>query len=79
MAAPMALLTTAAGLIVAIPVVMLHSYLERKTDRLVDEMEDALTAVFTGPLVGNTSGAVNVSEPAANPLNARYERRGHAA
>lgn len=74
-----ALLTTAAGLIVAIPVVMLHSYLERKTDRLVDEMEDALTAVFTGPLVGNTSGAVNVSEPAANPLNASDERRGHAA
>ncbi|KAA0875514.1 MotA/TolQ/ExbB proton channel family protein [Nitrincola tapanii] len=43
-----ALLTTAAGLIVAIPVVLAHSVLERKTERIAHAMEVTLTSVFTG-------------------------------
>lgn len=42
-----ALLTTAAGLGVAIPVVLLHSWLERRVERCGHRMEDALTRVFT--------------------------------
>jgi biopolymer transport protein ExbB len=42
-----ALLTTAVGLAVAIPVVAVHSWLERKTDRVAHHMNDAVTRVFT--------------------------------
>lgn len=42
-----ALLTTAVGLAVAIPVVGIHSWLERKTDRVAHYMSDAVTRVFT--------------------------------
>lgn len=42
-----ALLTTAAGLCVAIPVFMAHSALERKTERLAHDMENMITSVFT--------------------------------
>lgn len=45
-----ALLTTAAGLSVAIPVVLLHSWLERRVERCAHRMEDALTRIFTRPL-----------------------------
>lgn len=75
-----ALLTTAAGLIVAIPVVMLHSYLERKSDHIVDEMEDALTAVFTGPLAGNGPVDSQLEAPMPERQSAHDdERQGHAA
>lgn len=42
-----ALLTTAAGLIVAIPVFLAHSTLERKTERIAHDMEVLVTSVFT--------------------------------
>lgn len=42
-----ALLTTAVGLAVAIPVVMLHGYLERKCERIAFVLDDAVTRVFT--------------------------------
>ncbi|WP_225307600.1 MotA/TolQ/ExbB proton channel family protein [Nitrincola iocasae] len=42
-----ALLTTAAGLIVAIPVFLAHSTLERKTERIAHDMEILITSVFT--------------------------------
>lgn len=42
-----ALLTTAVGLAVAIPVTVAHSWLERKVERLGQAMEDATTQVFT--------------------------------
>ncbi len=42
-----ALLTTAVGLTVSIPVTMAHSWLERKVERLGQAMEDATTQVFT--------------------------------
>lgn len=42
-----ALLTTAVGLAVAIPVVTLHSWLERKVERISHLINDAVTQVFT--------------------------------
>jgi biopolymer transport protein ExbB len=42
-----ALLTTALGLAVAIPVVLAHSWLERRVERCAQAMEDAVTRVFT--------------------------------
>jgi biopolymer transport protein ExbB len=42
-----ALLTTAVGLAVAIPVVMLHGYFERKCERIGFALNDAVTRVFT--------------------------------
>lgn len=49
-----ALLTTAAGLSVAIPAVLLHSWLERRVDRCAQRMEDAVTRVFTRSLGSST-------------------------
>ncbi|MBK5941772.1 MotA/TolQ/ExbB proton channel family protein [Halochromatium roseum] len=45
-----ALLTTAAGLSVAIPVVLVHSWLERRVERCGHQMEDAVTRVLTRDL-----------------------------
>jgi len=45
-----ALLTTAVGLCVAIPVVALLNYLERKVDHLAHEMDNLVTQVFTKDL-----------------------------
>jgi biopolymer transport protein ExbB len=42
-----ALLTTAVGLAVAIPVVTLQSWLERKVERIAHNMNDAVTQIFT--------------------------------
>lgn len=42
-----ALLTTAVGLAVAIPVVTLHSWLDRKVERISHMINDAVTQVFT--------------------------------
>lgn len=42
-----ALLTTAAGLAVAIPVAAIHSWLERKAERSAWLLDDAVTQVFT--------------------------------
>ncbi|MCO6441823.1 MAG: MotA/TolQ/ExbB proton channel family protein [Nitrococcus mobilis] len=42
-----ALLTTAVGLAVAIPVVVVVNWLERKVDRLAHEMQSTVTQVFT--------------------------------
>ena len=42
-----ALLTTAVGLAVAIPVVVVVNWLERKVDRLALDMQSAVTQVFT--------------------------------
>jgi len=46
-----ALLTTAVGLAVAIPVMTLHNWLERKVERVAILMNDAVTQVFTGGLM----------------------------
>ncbi|MCF7992814.1 MAG: MotA/TolQ/ExbB proton channel family protein [Thiohalocapsa sp.] len=66
-----ALLTTAAGLIVAIPVLMLHAWLERRVERCAHAMEDAVTRVLTRDLAGVAEhGAVALrgTEPAPRPV-----------
>lgn len=50
-----ALLTTAAGLSVAIPVVLVHSWLERRVERCGHQMEDAVTRVLTRDLSRESS------------------------
>jgi biopolymer transport protein ExbB len=45
-----ALLTTAIGLAVAIPVVLVLSWLERRVERCAHTMEDFVTQVFTRPV-----------------------------
>ena len=52
-----ALLTTAAGLSVAIPVVLLHSWLERRVERSAHGMEDAVTRLFTHALIPRREAA----------------------
>ena len=42
-----ALLTTAAGLAVAIPTIILLNYLEGVAEKYKSEMEDSITRVFT--------------------------------
>lgn len=57
-----ALLTTAAGLSVAIPVVLVHSWLERRVERCAHRMEDAVTRLFTRDLGGGASRSVSTAE-----------------
>lgn len=45
-----ALLTTAVGLTIAIPVVAVATWLERHVDRLAHDMDDAATKIFTAAL-----------------------------
>ncbi|TDO95829.1 MotA/TolQ/ExbB proton channel family protein [Marinomonas balearica] len=42
-----ALLTTAVGIAVAVPVMTLHAWLERKVERVAHNMNDVVTQVFT--------------------------------
>lgn len=60
-----ALLTTAAGLAVAIPVVMLHAWLERKVDAQGHRMDDAVTRVFTRDLSRPPRSHAEGPEPAS--------------
>ena len=58
-----ALLTTAVGLAVAIPVVVLLNWLERKVDRLAHEMDNIVTQVFTEDLSDQSEEGL-INEPA---------------
>lgn len=58
-----ALLTTAVGLAVAIPVVAILAWLERVVDRLTHEMETVVTQVFTHDL----SVELSAPDPAVEP------------
>nr|WP_246590144.1 MotA/TolQ/ExbB proton channel family protein [Marinobacterium ramblicola] len=58
-----ALLTTAVGLAVAIPVMTIHNWLERKVERVAVLMNDAVTRVFTGEVM---QGKVAVREGLRN-------------
>lgn len=60
-----ALLTTAVGLAVAIPVVALLSWLERRVDRLAHEMDSIVTRVFTEDLSGESISRESGSHAAA--------------
>lgn len=56
-----ALLTTAVGLAVAIPVVMGHNWMERKVERIAALMNDTVTRVFTSarePVLSQEDAAV---------------------
>lgn len=59
-----ALLTTAVGLSVAIPVVAVHTWLERKVERVGNLMNDVVTQLFTSP--------VSIEKPAANAKELYY-------
>ncbi len=54
-----ALLTTAVGLAVAIPVVVLLNWLERRVDGLAHEMDSIVTQVFTEDLSGSFSAPLS--------------------
>ncbi|MGI1670883.1 MAG: MotA/TolQ/ExbB proton channel family protein [Neptuniibacter sp.] len=53
-----ALLTTAAGLAVAIPVAAVHSWLDRKVERVTHILNDSVTQVFTHNKAQKTSPAL---------------------
>jgi biopolymer transport protein ExbB len=61
-----ALLTTAVGLCVAIPVVALLNWLERKVDHLAHEMDNLVTQVFTEDLSAASDQAAAASAPESN-------------
>lgn len=75
-----ALLTTAVGLAVAIPVVVVVNWLERKVDRLALEMQSAVTQVFTLDLAQAGEAA---DEPHDNPAlhaeNVNFRARARVA
>lgn len=62
-----ALLTTAVGLVVAIPAVAMLNFLERSVERLHEDMQDALGRVFTSrafaPLAAQTSPRSEPADP----------------
>jgi biopolymer transport protein ExbB len=68
-----ALLTTAAGLSVAIPAVAAHTFLERQLERLHHRMQDAATRVFSRSVGRLTSparthgDAVRPEQPESGP------------
>lgn len=54
-----ALLTTAVGLAVAIPVVAILNWLERRVDRLAHEIDNTVTRIFTEDLSADPEDAEN--------------------
>lgn len=66
-----ALLTTAVGLVVAIPAVAALNYLERRVEQLHEDMQDALTRLFT-------QQAGLVAEDAAGQPAASGDQAAHA-
>lgn len=64
-----ALLTTAVGLGVAIPVVAILNWLERKVDRLAHEMDSVVTRVFTDDL--SAASDANTSDERYEPAHLR--------
>ncbi|WP_119166573.1 MotA/TolQ/ExbB proton channel family protein [Algihabitans albus] len=65
-----ALLTTAVGLAVAIPVVALLNWLERRVDRLAHEMDSTVTCVFTDDLSAETEEDRNHAGAGFRPVPA---------
>ncbi len=63
-----ALLTTAAGLAVAIPVVMIFKWLERTVNYVAEEMQDNVTRLFTSGSVTdmNAQQAAAITQPVYN-------------
>ncbi len=74
-----ALLTTAAGLAVAIPVVAVLSWLERRVERLAHEMDDAVTRIFTEDLSEDSATDTNAWHPGGTESNAPASFRASAS
>ena len=66
-----ALLTTAVGLAVAIPVVAILNWLERRVERLAHEMDSLVTRVFTEDL-GGGGEAEHKPQPEGQPRGLRH-------
>lgn len=63
-----ALLTTAMGLAIAIPVMAAYNWMDRKTQRVAEQINDAVTQVFTlynGRSIRDTAGAATRDPNAA--------------
>ncbi len=73
-----ALLTTAAGLALAIPVVAILNWLERRVERLAHEMEDAVTGIFTEDLTTEVETGPGKWQPNGSEKNARAGFRADA-
>jgi len=63
-----ALLTTAAGLIVAIPTVMALSWLEQRVEHFKSVMEDVLSQVFTSEIHSDLSSQIKTNSPVNSKL-----------
>lgn len=72
-----ALLTTAVGLCVAIPVVALLNYLERRVDHLAHEMDNLVTQLFTPELSATSS--YQTPNTVVTPLSASNKQALHAS
>ena len=66
-----ALLTTAVGLIVAIPALLLHNWLERRVERCAHLVEDYATRVFTAAPRKSDAGGGRSSASGTNVTSAR--------
>ncbi|MEX0922437.1 MAG: MotA/TolQ/ExbB proton channel family protein [Rhodovibrionaceae bacterium] len=64
-----ALLTTAVGLAVAIPVVAVLNWLERRVERLAEEMDSLVTQVFTEDLSAQAAERTLAGRPAPARLH----------
>jgi len=62
-----ALLTTAMGLAIAIPVMAAYNWMDRKTQRVSEQINDAVTQVFT---LYNSRGAQDTAEPSTSGSHA---------
>lgn len=71
-----ALLTTAAGLIVAIPAVMVLNWFERIAERVHEDMEDALTRFFTAceREKAGSNEEVDAASAVSKPVSNAFER-----
>ncbi|QYX67025.1 MotA/TolQ/ExbB proton channel family protein [Shewanella putrefaciens] len=72
-----ALLTTAVGLCVAIPVVALLNYLERRVDHLAHEMDNLVTQLFTPEL--SAASTYQAPNTVVTPLTANNKQALHAS
>lgn len=68
-----ALLTTAVGLAVAIPTVVVLNWLERRVDRAAHEMDNSVTQIFTEDLSALTSGHAGYEPSPLRPVSAPGE------
>lgn len=71
-----ALLTTAVGLGVAIPVVALHTWLERRVDALAHAMDDVVTRAYTEDLSSSAPAPAREATPRDSHTRSRHDRAG---